>query len=420
MESAFHLTWDLHAAFDEFGDLIHRLDQKVGDADGRYPCYSQEKVIVDQTFRLGNDELDGGAGNDLMVGDDMTVMAPSFVVPADLVDDLHHLVHDLQEAGDEANWALHELDEIAHDLRDVIVAVKQGKRVQYQLEHHIDRIVVGNDLLFGGDGNDVMVGDNWTSVAPRITVTPGGPPAPGHHDSWHHKPGHPHGWFDGGHDHHDHNDHNDGPGDVWIVGNDTMDGGLGNDLMFGDSVVIAAPVMAFAPEVSGRNFCAARREVEGLLEDFVEIGQNQPIGHGWFHHDHHHHDFGDHLTGGNDTLLGGDGDDILFGQGGDDTLRGGAGNDWLIGGGGKDTLDKGTGKDKISSGNDNSKVLREKVQTRLIDWTDAYDDSPVPGNGACHHPKVSPCAPWVKDFVIDLAGSNGTRNPNGEIKIKLS
>jgi hypothetical protein len=31
--------------------------------------------------------------------------------------------------------------------------------------------------------------------------------------------------------------------------------------------------------------------------------------------------------------------------------------------------------------------------------------------------KVSPCAHWVKGFVIDLAGNNGTHNPNGEIKI---
>jgi Ca2+-binding RTX toxin-like protein len=291
-----------------------------------------------------------------MVGDYMTVTAPSFVVPADLVDDLHHLVHDLQEAGDEANWALHELDEVAHDLRDVVVAVKQGKRVQYQLEHHIDRIVVGNDLLFGGDGNDVMVGDNWTSVAPRVMVTPGGPPVPGHHDSWRHH----YGWYDGWHDHHN---RDDGPGDVWIVGNDTLDGGLGNDLMFGDSVVIAAPVMVFATEVSGRNFCAVRHEAEGVLTDLVKIGLRQNIGVG---------PGCSGVTGGNDTLIGGDGDDILFGQGGDDTLRGGAGNDWLIGGGGKDKLDKGTGKDKISSGNDNSKDLREKVQTRLIDWTGEY------------------------------------------------
>ena len=167
IESAFHMSWDLLGAFDDFGDLIHRLHHAVGDADGHHPCYSHEDVVVDQTFYLGNDEMDGGAGNDFMVGDDMTVMAPSFAVPVGLVDDFHHLVHDLEKVGDEADWALDELDDVSHDLRDVVVSVKQGKRVQTQLEHHIDRIVAGNDLLVGGDGDDVLVGDNWSYLAPR-------------------------------------------------------------------------------------------------------------------------------------------------------------------------------------------------------------------------------------------------------------
>jgi Ca2+-binding RTX toxin-like protein len=407
MESVFQTTSDLYAAFDEFGDLIHRLDQKMGDAEVCSSFYTQESVVVDRTFCLGNDELDGGTGNDFMVGDDMVVIAPSFTVPAGLVDDLHDWVNDLQRVADEAGGALQGLDEVAHDLRDVVNTVKQGKRVQYQLVHHIDRINMGNDLLFGREGDDVMVGDNWSSEAPRITVTAGGPFTPVRHDAKYYNLGQHHGWYD---DWHDHQDHNGGPGDIWIVGNDTMDGGLGNDLMFGDSVVLAAPTMAFAPGVSLREICAVRHEGEDLLTDLVKMGVRQNIG------------FGpgcSGVTGGNDTLIGGDGDDILFGQGGDDVLRGGAGNDWLIGGGGKDTLDGGTGKNKISSGNDDSQDLWEKVQTRLIDWTGAYEDSHGSGNGTSHHLKFSPCGSWIKDFVLDLAGSNNAHNSNSGIQIVL-
>jgi Ca2+-binding RTX toxin-like protein len=236
IKSAFGMTWDLLAAFDDFGDLIHRLHHAVGDVDDHHPCYSHEDVIVDQTFRLGNDELDGGAGNDFMVGDDMTVMTPSFAVPVGLVDDFHHLLYDLEEVGDEADWALRELDDVAHDLRDVVVSVKQGKRVEYHLVHHIDRIFVGNDLLVGGDGDDVLVGDHWSYLAPQVTVTPG------HHDFWHdhnwgwcgdwgHGHGNHHGWYDWHHD----KDRHDGPGDEWIVGNDTLRGDAGNDLLVGGS-----------------------------------------------------------------------------------------------------------------------------------------------------------------------------------------
>jgi Ca2+-binding RTX toxin-like protein len=225
IESAFHMSWDLLGAFDEFGDLIHGLHHAVGDADGHHPSYSHEDVIVDRTFYLGNDEMDGGAGNDFMVGDDMMVMAPSFAVPVRLVDDFHHLIHDLEKVGDEADRGLDELDDVSHDLRDVIVSVKQGKRVQMRLEHHIDRIVAGSDLLVGGDGDDVLVGDNWSYLAPRVTVTSDG--YPGDHNCWYH-----HDWGHWQGSHHD-GYHHDGPGDVWIVGNDTLRGGAGNDLLAG-------------------------------------------------------------------------------------------------------------------------------------------------------------------------------------------
>jgi len=49
--------------------------------------------------------------------------------------------------------------------------------------------------------------------------------------------------------------------------------------------------------------------------------------------------------GGNDTLIGGDGNDILYGGAGDDTLFGDAGDDHLYGGPGDDTLIGGAGDD---------------------------------------------------------------------------
>jgi len=231
IKSAFGMTRGLLRAFDDFGDLIHRLHHAEGDADGHRLCYSQQAVVIDQAFYLGNDEMDGGADNDLMVGDDMTIVASSFAVPVGLVGNFHHLVHDLGEVGDEADWALAELDDVAHDLRDVVVSVKHGKHVQTRLEHHIDYIVAGKDLLVGGDGDDVLVGDNWSYIAPQVTVTSDG--YADHHDCWHYSFWyHDHGWGHWQGSHHG-GYHHDGPGDVWVVGNDTMDGGDGNDILFG-------------------------------------------------------------------------------------------------------------------------------------------------------------------------------------------
>jgi Ca2+-binding RTX toxin-like protein len=231
IQSAFAMTEDLSRAFDDFGDLIHRLHHAVGDADEHSPGYSQDAVVIDQTFYLGNDELDGGAGNDFMVGDDMTVMVTSFSVPGGLVDDFHHLIHNLERVEDAASRAIAELDDVAHDLRDVAVSVKKGKWMQTRVEHHIDAIVFGNDLLMGGEGEDVLVGDNWTYFDPRVTVTPGGPLD--HHDCWDHNfwdHGHHWGHWQGKH-HYGY--HHEGSKDAWLVGNDILLGGPDSDLLIG-------------------------------------------------------------------------------------------------------------------------------------------------------------------------------------------
>jgi RHS repeat-associated protein len=139
-------------------------------------------------------------------------------------------------------------------------------------------------------------------------------------------------------------------------GNDTIDAGAGNDLVFG-----------------------------GRGDDTIAGGTGNDIIFG---------------GSGNDKLDGGSGNDRLFGGRGNDKISGGEGNDLLVGGSGKDTLDGGGGHDK------------------LIDWSKDWDYH-VPGNGGCHQAKVSPCASWVKGFVIDLAGNNGTHNPNSGIQVVL-
>jgi Ca2+-binding RTX toxin-like protein len=401
LASAFMVTWDLLEATDDLGDLLHRLEHAVGEADDDHSGVDHHEVVVDQTLRIANDELDGGSGNDFLVGDDMTVTAPSFAVPVGLVHDLRHLVDAMEEVGYEAAWALHELDEAAHDLREVVVPMSHGKWVHDHLMQHIDRIVAGNDRLVGGDGDDVMVGDGWSYAAPRVTVTPGGSPWPGHPQ-----------WGDQWCAHH-HQDHPDGPGDEWIIGNDTLDGGAGNDLMFGDSVAVGVPAMASAPGVRWGDFCAVRRDVEGILEGLVEMAQHQSIGQGWLPDDDHEHDSGGDghgVTGGNDSMVGGDGDDILFGQGGDDTLRGGAGNDRLVGGNGKDTLDKGSGKDRVTHGNDYSNDLREKVQERLIDWARSASVG-----GSLGGPNGSTAQPGdLVPQLLNFAAAAGPTNGNGK------
>jgi len=158
-------------------------------------------------------------------------------------------------------------------------------------------------------------------------------------------------------------------------GNDLLDGGNGNDLLIGGSgndVLIGD---------DGNDVLIGGSEDDEL---YGGSGNDLLIG-----------------GSGDDILDGGSGNDSLFGRRGNDILLGGEGNDLLVGGPGKDTLDGGLGKD------------------RLIDWDEDWDCH-LPQNGKHRHSKVSPCVSWIRDFVIDLAGSNDINNSNSGIKVVLT
>ncbi|MEB2873041.1 retention module-containing protein [Pseudomonas rhizosphaerae] len=124
------------------------------------------------------------------------------------------------------------------------------------------------------------------------------------------------------------------------AGGDTINGGEGHDILFGDTI----------------SFTKAGVTTEGTaaLTEYVKSVTNTSSVTSEQVHDYitkHASDFNvgpassegqaglfTVAKGGNDFLNGGDGNDIIYGQSGNDTLRGGAGNDILFGGAGKDTF----------------------------------------------------------------------------------
>jgi Ca2+-binding RTX toxin-like protein len=116
------------------------------------------------------------------------------------------------------------------------------------------------------------------------------------------------------------------------VGDDLIEGGDGNDILFGDVLntdALNAQYGLGLPAGSG-----------------WQVFQKLEAEHGWTRQNTldyiraHAVDLSaeDGRAGGNDTLIGGGGDDLLFGQAGNDTLIGGAGNDDLVGGTGADVF----------------------------------------------------------------------------------
>ncbi|WP_155742039.1 VWA domain-containing protein, partial [Vibrio nigripulchritudo] len=136
-----------------------------------------------------------------------------------------------------------------------------------------------------------------------------------------------------------------------LPGEDTIDAGAGDDILFGDSIHMAG--------VSSQGYEGIKEYVAGKL-GVVEVSDAQV-----------HNYITENVNEFNqstdkdkaDTLYGGSGDDIMFGQGGNDSLYGGAGNDILLGGLGNDIL----------TGGDDADVFKW-VKTDLDGSTDRITD----------------------------------------------
>ncbi|HEH9402181.1 TPA: type I secretion C-terminal target domain-containing protein [Aeromonas sobria] len=126
-----------------------------------------------------------------------------------------------------------------------------------------------------------------------------------------------------------------------LPGSDRIDGGAGDDVLFGDAVHFAG--------INGEGYAAIKQYVASKLSaGSVTDAQVHDYITG------HAADFDQSSTNDKaDVLIGGDGNDILFGQGGNDILDGGAGNDILFGGTGDDILLGGLGDDQLYGGSGN-------------------------------------------------------------------
>ncbi|QNF15837.1 type I secretion C-terminal target domain-containing protein [Aeromonas jandaei] len=126
-----------------------------------------------------------------------------------------------------------------------------------------------------------------------------------------------------------------------LPGSDRIDGGAGDDILFGDAIHFAG--------INSEGYAAIKQYVAGKLST-GSVTDAQV--HNYI--TDHASEFDQSSNNDKaDVLNGGDGNDILFGQGGDDILFGGAGNDTLFGGAGNDTLYGESGNDTLYGGSGN-------------------------------------------------------------------
>ncbi|MBO2554241.1 type I secretion C-terminal target domain-containing protein, partial [Shewanella algae] len=123
-----------------------------------------------------------------------------------------------------------------------------------------------------------------------------------------------------------------------MPGSDTLDGGAGNDIIFGDVIRFDG--------IQGQGYSALKAFIAG------ELGQSDVTNAEIHNYISEHSNLFDKSSANDkgDIIRGGEGSDILFGQGGNDKLYGGNGNDMLFGGNGNDLLVGGNGDDWLTGG----------------------------------------------------------------------
>ncbi|WP_338067654.1 VCBS domain-containing protein, partial [Neisseria weixii] len=141
------------------------------------------------------------------------------------------------------------------------------------------------------------------------------------------------------------------------ISGDTLRGGDGDDVIFGDS--LNTDYLSWTNGITGIQYTEGTHDGMGAraLTEYIKWTENgggdateQQIGDyvrkNWTEL------LDDRIDGGNDTLIGGSGNDILFGGAGNDTLTGGVGADKFVflanGNSGRDVItDFQAGKDKV-------------------------------------------------------------------------
>ncbi|MFK8111127.1 MAG: hypothetical protein AB8B91_02945, partial [Rubripirellula sp.] len=168
----------IDSAADAVTGLMHALEALALDHDVvRYEI--NHEAIASRDVEIGNDELNGGAGSDTIIGDDATYELPATrAIPGggtatENAETLQSHLNYLRTVADDATGLvsmaqLGVIDVLLNDAassRPTLPAIS-GNAIEY-VEHH--RLITGQDELNGEADNDTLLGGNAILIAPLVT-----------------------------------------------------------------------------------------------------------------------------------------------------------------------------------------------------------------------------------------------------------
>jgi len=322
---------------------------------------SQDFDLVEHTIRgvnhehdivIGNDAIDAGDGNDVIIGDNGQLLAPPVLGHPIAVDNLtdaalefHTLLRDIEHVAVDFYFATQEAHVHVLDMlvAEAIANNPEKKKPKNIVDPDYHDLVLANDVINGGAGGDLIIGDHGTIITPLVTSgefkEQRGEQLAIDEDILkdtkmalkdqqkarkavlkdHIK-----------NDHGDFKDRFPKKKDIelipfefefdHVVGNDRIEGDEGDDAIVGDFGVIVLPTMFEIPETD-RQRRDIRRGIDRLLKDFSHSLHEHHYDDDHHHRDHDHdhdhdrdHDHDSNVDAGNDVILGGDGNDIILGD----------------------------------------------------------------------------------------------------------
>jgi Ca2+-binding RTX toxin-like protein len=313
---------DLSQAVSQVDRLVNRVMQPFSSGVSRRT----------HTLIQGNDVLAGDGGDDKLYGDDQMTIAPV----------LNTLSY---PRGSFWNYAF--------------AGVKRSARNNIR---DFD-VVLGNDTISGGTGNDTITGDYSTVITPLVTIAKPSSQRGRQqlenslftlaqdvnafvrdlHNARH------------GIDYTQRDQSN-----RFEAGNDAIAGNQGNDLMLGDNATLLLPVINGRVDLT----VLTKRSSLDCSDSSHNFYHSQPHQYSTVYRKPFHP-----FRLAQDTMQGGDGDDIMFGLEANDSLQGDAGNDFLFGGEEDDRqLSGGSGRNVIRTMNPSptdERTLAKPIRDRL-------------------------------------------------------
>ncbi|MCC6233854.1 MAG: hypothetical protein IT580_14495, partial [Verrucomicrobiales bacterium] len=452
-----HVVFDfLNLSQEAHLQVLHALiaEALVKNPDRKRPSSTD---VVDPNLHdlfVGNDTIAGGAGNDLLVGDDLSVLLPVIDGDQDVYaqhyggvselvwDQTVEALEDQEDARDEALEAHVDSDHAGFATR--LPTASDLELIPYDFEYDLNS---GNDVITGSLGDDLIIGDYGFLVVPVVLQ----PTGSGSHHPWYH---HGSDWFDvyldfSGHGWFDHSwfgHHNDWDDDSW------HDHGHGHD---GDWYSFQIEwyqfgVYEFFQKNHSRDYWHDRgREFFG---DHFEVRHHERDSKHWSRRQIF-------TSIGNDQILAGEGADIVFADtlaivlpfgpvtsappGGTaapyfrsgllagfgfilrdpdhagrldvvfaETVQSGHSGDTVLGKWGVDFVDGGTGDDQIFGGSNRDTVVGGTgTNTIRLESPGSRRSTITLGTGAF----LSALTPFVERFILDVAGTRGDLDPSGDV-----